>query len=294
MPFTIEALESGNFNINLADFDYSLDGGDTWTTTTGATTLNLSSGDTVQFKGNSQQSYMANATNMFSGNTAITFNVYGNAMSLLYDDNFSGQTVVYGFKSFSNLLKVSNVVDASNLILPGTALIANSYEAMFSGCTLLVTAPELPATTLANYCYYNMFIGCNSLTSAPELPATTLANYCYAYMFKSCDSLTTSPELPATTLTNNCYQQMFYGCDELTTAPELLATVLTSTCYNGMFNYCRKLNYVKCLATDISASNCVKNWLNSVDQTGTFVKDANTTWPSGGNGIPTGWTVVDA
>ena len=143
--------------------------------------------------------------------------------------------ILLGFNS-------SNVVDASNLILP--------------------------ATTLLHSCYHQMFYGCTSLTSAPELPATTLFPYCYASMFRGCTSLTAAPELPAETLRNNCYQQMFYGCSNL--------------------------QYIKCMATSISASNCLNWWVNGVSSTGTFVKDANTTWPSGNDGIPNNWAIVDA
>ena len=87
MPFTIEALGSGEFHFKNKNVNYSLDGGDTWNTTTSAmTALNLSEGDAVQFKKTSQISIKG----MFTGNTAITFNVYGNIMSLIYGDNFVG------------------------------------------------------------------------------------------------------------------------------------------------------------------------------------------------------------
>jgi hypothetical protein len=64
-----------------------------------------------------------------------------------------------------------------------------------------------------------------------------------------------------------------------------------------MFYNCTNLNYIKCLATDISASNCTSNWVNGVAASGTFVKDPNittSTWETGANGIPSGWTVQDA
>jgi len=125
----------------------------------------------------------------------------------------------------------------------------------------------LPATTLAYYCYMDMFSGCTSLTAAPELPATTLANGCYFTMFKDCTSLTTAPDLPATTLNIQCYSGMFYGCTNL--------------------------NYIKMLTTDISATLCLDGWVNGVSATGTFVKDANTTIPTGTSGIPDGWAVIN-
>jgi hypothetical protein len=165
---------------------------------------------------------------------------------------------------------------------------------MFYGCTRLTTAPELPATTLAGGCYQDMFGGCTNLMNAPELPATTLANSCYYYMFRGCTSLVNAPELPATTLANSCYYYMFYGCTSLVNAPELPATTLANYCYGFMFYGCSKLNYIKMLATYISATNCLSNWVNGVASTGTFVKHPSmTTLPTGTNGIPEGWTVVN-
>lgn len=99
--------------------------------------------------------------------------------------------------------------------------------------------------------------------------------------------------LPATTLTRACYYDMFDLCSNLTTAPDLPATTLVQQCYGRMFAACSSLNYIKCLATDISATNCLYNWVLNVSSTGTFVKDANTTWPTGDNGIPLNWTVTN-
>ena len=179
--------------------------------------------------------------------------------------------------------------------LPASTLAEYCYSGMFSGCTSLTTAPELPATTLANYCYVSMFQRCTSLTTAPELPVTTLTSQCYGNMFKDCTSLTTAPELPATTLANYCYVGMFQGCTSLTTAPELPAHILTSQCYRDMFNECSNLTYIKCLATNIRASSCLSSWVTGVAASGTFVKDANmSSWTTGNNGIPSGWTVQDA
>ena len=179
--------------------------------------------------------------------------------------------------------------------LPVTTLANDCYSYMFNGCTSLTTAPELPATTLAYDCYGYMFHDCTSLVTAPELPATTLADFCYQSMFYNCTSLVTAPELPATTLAFRCYEQMFRKCTSLVTAPELPATTLANDCYSYMFDNCTKLNYIKCLATDISVSNSCQSWVSYVASTGTFVKPSSmTSWSTDINGIPTGWTVVDA
>ena len=101
--------------------------------------------------------------------------------------------------------------------------------------------------------------------------------------------------LPATTLANWCYASMFYLNRKLIAAPELPATTLTKSCYKNMFGGCTNLNYIKCLATDISASDCTYNWLDGVSSTGTFVKNASMSgWSTGVNGIPEGWTIINA
>ena len=179
--------------------------------------------------------------------------------------------------------------------LPATTLAVQCYQLMFGGCTSLTAAPVLPATTLATDCYSFMFYGCTRLIRAPELPATTLTGYCYSFMFENCTSLTAAPALPATTLETNCYRNMFYGCTRLIRAPELPATTLETNCYREMFYGCTRLNYIKCLATNISASNSLARWVTMVPFTGAFVKAADMkSWTRGGDGIPPGWTVVDA
>ena len=221
--------------------------GTSWTSAIASTSntpvslATLNKGEKMYLKG--ENVTYASSTSKYSHfNSDAEFNISGNIMSLIYGDNFIGQTTLSSSYNFVYIFKSSKVVDASNLILP--------------------------ATTLANYCYNNMFNGCTSLSTAPELPATTLKLSCYGSMFYKCTSLATAPVLPATTLAKSCYYYMFYGCTSL--------------------------SYIKCLATDISASNSHANWVAYVAATGTFVKPTSmTSWSSGANGIPSGWTVVN-
>ncbi len=181
--------------------------------------------------------------------------------------------------------------------LSATVLMEGCYNSMFTGCTSLTSAPALPAKSLVEICYAHMFENCTSLTSAPALSATTLADACYSFMFKNCTSLSSAPALPATTLTDSCYSYMFEGCTSLTSAPELPASKLVKYCYQDMFYGCQQLNYIECLATDISARNCTSDWVKDVAASGTFIKaDSMTnwsTWSTGADGIPSGWTVKD-
>ena len=258
--------------------------------------------------------------------------IYGNIMSLIYGDNFYGQTVLTSDYTFTYLFSKplsanyfpSNIGDASNLILPATTLTKACYREMFSHCSSLYGAPKiLPATTLTDSCYYGMFESCASLITPPELPATTLADDCYGSMFAGCKNMRTTPELPATTLAVSCYREMFSDCERINAAPELPATTLTNACYYGMFKYCynittapelpatnlenqcyyrmfyecHRLNYIKCLATNNIGDwyRGTEDWTYKVASTGTFIKSASATdWKTGTSGIPSGWTVQDA
>ena len=150
--------------------------------------ISVNAGDVVRFKGlNSTYATDKNNYSGFDGGTA-TFDIEGNIMSLIYGDNFVGETTMSGTYNFCSLFKQSMCISAKNLILPATTLTNDCYRAMFSLCTTLETAPQLPATTLAKECYWYMF-ECCAITTAPDLLAPTLATSCYAHMFVGCSNL---------------------------------------------------------------------------------------------------------
>lgn len=194
-------------------------------------------------------------------------NISGNIMSLIFGDNFYGQTgfsAEYAFRSL--FFKDTKLISAENLVFPSRTY-NYCYKSMFAQCTNLTTAPTLPAKFLKVNCYSAMFSGCSALTTAPALPATNLANYCYQQMFENCTSLTSSPVLNAATLSQYSYDQMFSGCSNLKT--------------------------VTCYASNISATSCLNNWLYGVSQTGDFYNlgSPSPTYPRTTSGIPSGWTV---
>ena len=122
---------------------------------------------------------------------------------------------------------------------------------------------------------------------------TSLSGYDYAFAHLFENNMIYDAQnliLPNDT-TIGCYYNMFFYNPYLVYAPILNAQILNEVSYEGMFNGCTSLHYIKCLATDISAPSCTYHWLNNVSSTGTFVKDANTTWPTGASGIPSGWTI---
>ena len=183
LPFTVKAI-ADDVSVKLrgdigttVSYKYSINGG-SWIETDTSTTINIKKDDIVSYKG----------LDIYRCKIKGLSDIYGNIMSLHYDDNFIGQTV-WLHKGTHNFFESSDIRNAHNLILPATTLASRCYSQMFYNCTSLTTAPELPATTLATECYLYMFYNCTSLTTAPELPATTFATACYPYMFNNCSNL---------------------------------------------------------------------------------------------------------
>ena len=99
--------------------------------------------------------------------------------------------------------------------------------------------------------------------------------------------------MPATTLRQSCYESMFQGCTNLVTAPLLPATAGVTDCYKNMFNGCSSLTTVKSMLHNPS-TNFTSGWLSGVNSEGSFFYSKGvTTWPTGANGIPSGWAKYD-
>ena len=325
MPFTIEALGSGEISWDLGELtvEYSKNNGP-WITMDSETTISVVQGDEIAFLGenNMYSYYDDNDEEYFSRSLASSarFNAKGNIMSLTDGDNFENASSVDDFAFFelffsspivsakylmlpadslSNSCYYQMFMNCTNLVyppkLPATELMNYCYSSMFQGCSALLTAPDLPATTLATSCYYCMFEGCGSLVSAPELPATTLESYCYSSMFRDCTNLEEAPELPATTLELGCYSGMFRGCTSIEESPVLPATTLVGSCYNNMFRSCSSLSRITAMFTTAPGTTYTNGWVNGVAASGIFIKNAAATWTTTGvSGVPTGWTVQTA
>ena len=192
---------------------YSLDNGSTWSTLANdVDSPAVASGNTIMFKGSGLTLVDNKGIGHFSSSN--NFKVQGNAMSLLYGDNFVGKTSLSIFGSVLMYLfsACTGLTTAENMILPATKLVYSCYGYMFAGCTSLTTAPELPATSVATSCYLNMFNGCTSLTTAPELPATKMEQQCYMYMFSGCTNLNYIKCLASSGMTSsNCFADWLSG-----------------------------------------------------------------------------------
>ena len=169
---TFVALENGTFTFtpkNSNVISYSTDNGENWTQ---GNSVTVSNGDKILWKGE-----MTPASSQGIGTFSATgnFDIEGNAMSLLFGDNYKEQIDLTGknyvfYQLFNGNTKV---VNAENLSLPATTLANHCYNSMFYGCTSLEIAPELPAMTLAFYCYNTMFCGCTNLRYIKSMFTTT-------------------------------------------------------------------------------------------------------------------------
>ena len=254
-------------------FQYSLDSGTTWNSLQiGQTSPSINKGEKIMFKASGLS--IGNETGIGTIRPSASAVVEGNIMSLLYGDNFSGQTVIPSNYNLRKLFSgATNITSAENLVLPATTVKQQCYSQMFDRCTNLVKTPKT--------------VGSSAMTWS--------GNYCFSNLFSHCTSLTTVPSglLPALNLGVQCYWYMFEGCTSLATAPLLAAPTINTQSYSGMFNGCTSLNSITCLATaGITTNNC-NSWVTSVPSGGTFVKAASASWSTGSNAVPTGWTIIN-
>lgn len=266
-----------------------------WTAmaTSASTTINVAVGDKIRCRGNNTtyKGSSAGSRAEFVKSTAI-FNLYGNIMSLIYGDNFIGNTTLNG--SFRSMFEGTNAVDADNLIFPALVVPDEGYMNMFMNCYLLEKQPTVLATEAGNKAFQGFVAGCTKLKVGKEIYVTKLnGTNVFQYMYQGDTALeTVTSTLPATSLTKYCYSYMFNGCSNLTNTPFLPASSVPSSAYYFLFRNCSKVNYIRCYATS-RVLMATTNWVYGVSQTGTFVKKRDASWPTGNSGIPNGWTVIE-
>lgn len=169
---TFEALEDGTFSFirygTGGDIQYSTDNGATWKMLMSGKSVSVVTGDKVMWK----STITSNSKGFGTFSSSNKFNVSGNIMSLLYGDDFKGQTSLEGkVYAFKKLFENSSfLIDAINLILP--------------------------ATTLAKYCYQYMFKDCSSLNHITMLATNASASGCLNYWVNNVSSTGTFVKHP--------------------------------------------------------------------------------------------------
>ena len=271
---TFIALEDGTFSFKMnralttthfQSISYSLNGGQTWTTTDNvdsteiiATTPLVRAGQKVLWKGSGTRIIPTITTYTVFSSTG-NFRVCGNVMSILHGDDFvANSQIITGQTPLSCLFyRCTKLISSQDLVLPALDLTGTerAYYFMFGQCTSLTETPKLPATVLgSNGSYWGMFYQCTSLTKAPKLPAMTLGTHCYKLMFAGCTSLTKAPKLPATSSATYCYREMFSNCASLVNCPKINLTSIPAEGCMGMFSNCTKLANVPVMTLNATAS----------------------------------------
>lgn len=142
-------------------------------------------------------------------------------------------------------------------------------------------------------CTFNVYGNIMSLLDGNNFQDMDELQNTFIMMFADLNVVSAENLVLPSTICSECYKQMFLDCKLLTKVPTLSAATLEQECYYGMFSGCVNLNNIKMLATDLTASDCLSGWVNGVAANGTFTKATGVEIPTGANGIPSGWTVVE-
>ena len=139
---TFKILSPGTITYNTYNSNtygqYSLDNGETWSQQGNNITVNVVTGNIVLWKGSGTTTFGSVCN--FRG--TASFEIYGNILSILYDDDFINITDVdVQGKLVGDMFRDTKCISAKNLVLPANFVGSGMFSNMFNGCTLLTTPP---------------------------------------------------------------------------------------------------------------------------------------------------------
>lgn len=178
---TFIPIKDTSFEFNKDGLSYSLDEGETWTElAANGTTPVVKAGQKIMWKNNMELTPTSNKPYGIGTFTSDSeFDAQGNIMSLVYGDNFMGQTKIKR-DQFRCLFYKSKIVDARKLIIPAMELHIACYYCMFCESSLTY-APTLPAYKLISQCYDKIYYLCKNLkyvkVAFTDKPSSTNTEY---------------------------------------------------------------------------------------------------------------------
>ena len=236
VKFTIPAK---NPVANISYIAYSLDNGNSWTTVQNVdeeqveAEAELKAGQKVLFKGEcvSGTNWTSAATEASSNparfSSTMPVNLGGNLASIMYGDDFVGQTAMKCSPShaFWNLFAGMPIIYATSFCLPFLSLPNAAYQRMFNFCADMVEGPAvLPATNVNTQSYHVMFSGCTSLREVPTMNVTGYTGAdCLNGMFAHCYSLKRAI-VPKGNPGTGSWQSMYQSCTGITSSDPITAT----------------------------------------------------------------------
>lgn len=199
---------------DLSYVEYSTDSGITWTKVNNSSssvsiTVTIDTDEFVLWRGSGNRTASGttyNGSNYYTNITANQqFKVYGNIMSLIYEDQFINKTSFPTSNSctFAALFYNStNLVNAEDLIMPSQTLTTDCYNDMFRQTSIQIS-PVLPARTLATSCYKRMFTDSHSLNTVKMYATNVSASNCLQNWLNSTATVGTFYKNAAATWTGN-------------------------------------------------------------------------------------------
>jgi len=167
-----------------------------------------------------------------------SYDISGNIMSLLYNDDFRDKDYFAegSSRNFALLFygtgdnATTKVHNAENLIFPAKICPDYCYYRMFQWSELIIP-PHVLATYVGSYGSANFCYKCYNLVRTSEIGATTMGDHSYIYSYSYDSSLKEVKDFPKAVLGNYCYIFMFQNCTSLEDAPKLPSTTIAGYCY---------------------------------------------------------------
>ena len=153
-------------NQAIRTISYSKNNGEwaeiTSNTGSSAPSISVVSGDIIKFKGLNTH-YCENIFGESHFVSDCVFEIYGNIMSLIYDDNFYGKNVLPSGHTFCFMFdECENISSISNLELPATTLTEDCYNSMFARCKNINYVKCLATDISASGCVADWLKGVSS------------------------------------------------------------------------------------------------------------------------------------
>ncbi len=180
----------------------------------------------------------------------------------------------------------------------------STFRETFNACSSLTSAALMNVTeidTSTTNQFRSMYWRCTALTDASPMHVTfdTTGQYTFYQMFQGCTSLVEAPDLSSiTTVGDQSMYRMFYNCTSLTAPPDfsVVSTVGTGS-FSECFYGCSSLAVAYTPNISTWDTTVFNNWLYGVAASGTL-EAANSALSSliptnSASGCPSGWTVVN-
>ena len=308
--FTLKTYGSPTYTPNL---NYRIDNGEWFEyDVVNRPRIEVPVGSKIYLKGNNTNGFNQNSSGNYmfqfyssktTTNTYCKYNIGGYITSLLALDNFHLINHIPDY-SFINLFKDDSsgqkmlLISVESLITSNITSVGQySFSSCFYCCKNLVTAPTFEnVTSVGKEGFNTCFLACTSLVTAPTFDKIIIGEAgSFDSCFSGCTSLVTAPTFEnVTSVETDCFRGCFQICTSLVTTPNFInITSVGAFAFNSCFNSCTSLRNIIAPSPSTWNTQFFVDWVNGIPSTGTFYKKKGLEIPTGVNGIPEGWTVVE-